>query len=79
MPNPKRQHSRSRRDKRRTHWKLRLAALGACSHCAKPIIPHRVCPFCGHYKGKPVVDLTAKTQRIQEKKEAKAKAVAQNA
>ena len=26
-----------------------------CSNCDAKIAPHRVCPECGHYKGKEVV------------------------
>lgn len=59
MPNPKRQHSKARSRKRRGgHVKIRIASLATCSHCHKPIVPHRVCPFCGYYKGKMVIDLT---------------------
>ena len=60
MALPKRQHSRQRGRKRRTHWKLTVASLGSCPQCKKPVIPHRVCPFCGHYKGKPVVEIKVK-------------------
>lgn len=63
MPNPKRQHSRQRGRKRRTHWKLNPPSLGPCSHCKQPILPHRVCPFCGHYKGKLIVEQEIVTQK----------------
>lgn len=59
MPNPKKQHSVTRGRKRRTHWKAYLAHLGACPQCKKPIVSHRICPFCGYYKGRLVVDVTA--------------------
>ena len=59
MPNPKRQHSKQRSRKRRTHWKIRLVSFSDCSNCGKPVIPHRVCPFCGFYKRKPVIDMTS--------------------
>ncbi|MBN2452757.1 MAG: 50S ribosomal protein L32 [Candidatus Omnitrophica bacterium] len=56
MPNPKRKHSKSRRDKRRSaNSRMCAASLSICSNCKKAILPHRVCPFCGYYKGKPVV------------------------
>ncbi len=55
MALPKRQHSRQRSRKRRTHWKLKVANFSVCPQCKKPVIPHRVCPFCGTYKGKPIV------------------------
>ncbi|MBX7150667.1 50S ribosomal protein L32 [bacterium] len=49
MPNPKRRHSKQRRDKRRTHWKLDTPGLSACANCHQPKLPHRVCPNCGYY------------------------------
>jgi large subunit ribosomal protein L32 len=66
MPNPKRQHSKRRSRIRRAHWKIRLASFSNCPHCGKQVMPHRVCPFCGFYKGKPVVEIKQK----QEKEEA---------
>ncbi|HBR15572.1 MAG TPA: 50S ribosomal protein L32 [Candidatus Omnitrophica bacterium] len=63
MPNPKRQHSRQRQRKRRTHYKLKTPVFGACPQCSKPILSHRVCPFCGYYKGKPVVEIKPKKEK----------------
>ena len=60
MAHPKRQHSRQRQRKRRTHDGVSAPSLGSCSQCQKPIISHRVCPFCGYYKGKMVVDVVVK-------------------
>lgn len=67
MPNPKRQHSRQRGAKRRTHWKARVASLSPCSNCSKPIVPHRVCPFCGHYKGEQIVIIEKKVKKEEQK------------
>lgn len=66
MPNPKRQHSKQRQRKRRTHYKAKVAGLGVCPQCKKAVISHRVCPFCGYYKGKLVV-----AQKVKEDKKAK--------
>jgi large subunit ribosomal protein L32 len=57
MPNPKRRHSKARRDKRRAHDHLKSPALSLCPNCHEPKMPHRVCPHCGHYKGKPVMEV----------------------
>ncbi len=57
MALPKRQHSKQRGRKRRTHWKLRVAGMGKCPNCQKPILSHRICPFCGHYKGQKIVEV----------------------
>jgi len=51
MPNPKTRHSKSRRDKRRTHYKATEPALTTCPNCGAAKLMHRVCPECGHYRG----------------------------
>ncbi|MGQ9707819.1 MAG: 50S ribosomal protein L32 [bacterium] len=58
MPLPKRRHSRQRGRKRRTHWRLTPPTLIDCPHCHEPKMPHRVCPHCGYYAGKPVITIT---------------------
>ena len=58
MAHPKRKISKSRRDKRRTHYKATTPTLGVCSNCSAPVQYHRVCPECGYYKGQPAVDKT---------------------
>ena len=55
MALPKRQHSVQRGRKRRTHWKAKAASLMPCPNCKKPTLTHRVCPYCGFYKGKMIV------------------------
>ena len=55
MPVPKRQHSKTRGAKRRTHWKLRAQSLSRCPQCGQPKLPHRVCQSCGTYAGRAVV------------------------
>ena len=64
MPNPKRKHSKSRRDKRRSaNSKLYAANLAVCPQCKKLRMPHRVCPHCGYYNGKPVVIIQTKAEK----------------
>lgn len=55
MPLPKRRHSKSRGAKRRTHYKLPTPATAVCPQCRETKLPHRVCPHCGHYKGKEIL------------------------
>ncbi|MBI2837281.1 MAG: 50S ribosomal protein L32 [Acidobacteria bacterium] len=55
MPNPKRRHSKARRDRRRAHDALSAASLSVCPQCHQQKMPHRACPHCGAYKGKPVL------------------------
>jgi large subunit ribosomal protein L32 len=52
MPHPKRKISKSRRDKRRTHYKAKAPSLGACPNCGEMKLTHRACPSCGYYGGR---------------------------
>jgi large subunit ribosomal protein L32 len=56
-PQPKRKLSRGRRDRRRAHDALEAQNLVQCSNCGEMRLPHNVCPNCGHYKGKEVLNL----------------------
>lgn len=58
-PVPKRKVSRARRDKRRSHHALKPVHLVQCTNCGEMRLPHRVCPNCGHYKGREVVSTEA--------------------
>lgn len=72
MAVPKRKHSKARKRKNRTHYKLALPnlpkggktrAAGSrsqkffCSNCNQPKPPHAVCPNCGYYRGVPLVEV----------------------
>ena len=57
MANPKHKHSRKRTRTRKAHDSLKLANLSECPNCKSVKPPHRVCPFCGYYKGREVVSL----------------------
>ncbi|MEK7799304.1 MAG: 50S ribosomal protein L32, partial [Acidobacteriota bacterium] len=50
-------HSRARRDKRRAHDALTRPILSQCPNCHEAKLPHRVCPHCGHYKGREVIEV----------------------
>ena len=63
MALPKRKHSKARRDKSRTHWKLALPTLTKCAQCAKPVVPHRACPYCGYYRGRQVIVIAEKKSK----------------
>ncbi len=56
---PKRKVSKARRDKRRLHQKARFPALVECPQCHSPKLPHHVCPTCGSYHGRDVVEVKA--------------------
>ncbi|MEO8211533.1 MAG: 50S ribosomal protein L32 [bacterium] len=58
MPNPKHRHSRSRRDKRRTHWKAAVPTLSIDPTTGQPHLFHRAHWYEGklYYKGKVVME-----------------------
>ena len=56
MPNPKRRHSKSRRNKRRSHDFLTVRSTSNCPDCHEARLPHRVCPHCGYYRGREVIE-----------------------
>ncbi len=55
MPVPKRRTGKAKRDMRRSHHALTPPALTECASCGEKIVPHRVCPKCGHYKDRLVL------------------------
>jgi large subunit ribosomal protein L32 len=54
-PHPKRKHSKGRRDRRRSQDALASANLVLCSNCGNRRLPHTVCPHCGYFKGREVI------------------------
>ena len=60
MPNPKRKFSKARRDHRRAHWRvLPTPTLVKCNNpaCDAMHLSHHVCPTCGTYDGRQVINL----------------------
>ncbi|MEL7060023.1 MAG: 50S ribosomal protein L32 [Acidobacteriota bacterium] len=57
MANPKARHSKARRNKRRAHDHLTRPALSICPNCGDAKRPHRVCPSCGYYRGRVVIQV----------------------
>ncbi len=56
MANPKRRHSKARRNRRRAHDALPRQTSSVCPECGEVKLPHRACPQCGHYKGREVIE-----------------------
>lgn len=59
MAVPKRKTSKSKVRTRRQAHKGRVPAVKACPECGAPQQPHRVCPTCGHYRGRQVITIEA--------------------
>ncbi len=60
-------HTRAHTANRRSHHALRGAGLVKCSDCGALHIPHRVCPNCGKYRGRVVIDVVGEQARKEAK------------
>jgi large subunit ribosomal protein L32 len=56
MAVPKRKTGRAKTNSRRSSHKLTATAVSICPQCNEPKMPHRVCPECGYYNGKEIVE-----------------------
>jgi large subunit ribosomal protein L32 len=69
MAVPKQKTSKERKRIRSAHnFKAHTDPFQECPHCHSPKQPHKVCPNCGYYNGKQVIE------SAQERKEKKTKA-----
>ena len=57
MAHPKRKQSRMKRHQRKAANAYEGVQATFCTKCQAPVAPHRVCPVCGNYGGKQVVDV----------------------
>jgi len=56
MAVPKRKHSNARTGTRRSHDHKEKKQIMHCPECSYAIPTHKVCPKCGHYMGRPIVE-----------------------
>lgn len=64
-------HTRAHTANRRSHHALKAPTLATCSNCGAMHRPHHMCLDCGFYKGRLVVDMSAKTKAREERLQAK--------
>jgi len=57
MAVPKRRTSKARKRKRRSHLALAQPALSVCQQCKQKKEPHKVCPHCGYYNEKKILEV----------------------
>lgn len=58
MAVPKSRASKARSRRRKAlNMKRPAAGLIECSSCGNLVLPHRVCPKCGSYRGRQVLEL----------------------
>ena len=54
---PKRKYAKARQGKRRGHLRFTPPHLDYCPQCHSPKLPHHVCPTCGFYAGREVIEI----------------------
>jgi large subunit ribosomal protein L32 len=57
MAVPKRKHTNARTGARRSHDAKKPRKVVFCVQCSMAVPSHTVCPKCGHYMGRKVVDV----------------------
>ncbi|MEK7062438.1 MAG: 50S ribosomal protein L32 [Patescibacteria group bacterium] len=65
---PRARRTKSKQGHRRSHLALKKLSLTSCAKCGSRIRPHSVCYNCGSYKGRQVVDVTAKAEKKKKKR-----------
>ncbi|MEI8360557.1 MAG: 50S ribosomal protein L32 [bacterium] len=63
MPVPAKRRPTSEARRGRSHQALKKTSTAKCPKCAKDILPHTACAFCGYYNGKQVLTLKTKTPK----------------
>jgi len=71
MTAPKQRHTKSRRNKRRQRFELKRRIFSICPKCKNPILPHHMCPNCGYYQGREIIDVLAKLEKKERKQKEK--------
>lgn len=74
---PQRRVSKTRKRKRRTHFKLGMPSMMVCPNCGEMKLAHVVCKKCGFYDGRLVREIKVeeedKAAASETKKEKKSK------
>ncbi len=56
MAVPRNRTSNARKNNRRSHHAKKPKNLTACNHCGAHRMPHCICPSCGTYSGRTMVE-----------------------
>jgi len=64
-------HTRAHTANRRSHHALSEARLSTCEKCGAKHLRHRMCAQCGSYRGKEIIDVTAKLEKKMAKRKEK--------
>jgi large subunit ribosomal protein L32 len=64
-------HTRAHTANRRSHHGLDKQGVSLCKECGHPKRPHTICPNCGTYKGKKMIDVNKAGTKKAKKTKAK--------
>ena len=67
-PLPKRRWSTHRQGRKRATLKARNNSSSVCPNCGQPKTVHAVCPHCGFYRGKQVIEIKERKEKSENKK-----------
>jgi len=71
MPVPRQRHTKSKRNRQRSHQALKSLGVAKCLKCGQPILPHQACKNCGTYKNREIIDVMKKLTKREQKKRKK--------
>lgn len=52
MAVPRARHSNAKKNSKHAHLAKKPLSITVCLNCRNSVIPHHMCPSCGHYKGR---------------------------
>lgn len=67
--------TRAHTGNRRSHHALKEPRLSTCAKCGAQHLRHRMCPECGTYRGREVVDVAEKKAARMKRREERLKAM----
>ncbi|OGY37352.1 MAG: 50S ribosomal protein L32 [Candidatus Andersenbacteria bacterium RIFCSPHIGHO2_12_FULL_45_11b] len=73
MAVPKKRTPKSKTGMRRSHHGRTSMSLSTCPSCKSPVQSHTACATCGTYRGRSVISVTKKAEKVEEKRKDKAR------
>src|SRR5690606_30124789 len=63
---PPRRISKTRKRKRRTHFKLEVPGMMLCPNCGEVKLSHHICKACGFYDGQQILKIEKNVEEVVE-------------
>lgn len=58
MAVPKKKTSKAKtRSRRSANMRVEVRSAATCTYCGGTKLPHRICPSCGYYKNRQVIEI----------------------